>query len=119
MTTPGQYGGGPPPGYQPQYPAPGYQPYPPQQPQYGYYPQPQYPRPTGTNGMATASLVLALLTPIIGIGSILGVIFGCIALSQIGRTGEQGKGMAIAGIVIGAVFAVALVVVLVVAISYA
>ena len=51
-----------------------------------------------TNGMAIASLVTALVccTP-------LGLIFGLIALNQINKTGEGGKGLAVAGIVIGAV----------------
>jgi hypothetical protein len=35
------------------------------------------------------------------IGALLGVIFGFVALSQIKRTGQRGRGMAIAGIVIG------------------
>lgn len=51
----------------------------------------------GTNGMAIAAfvcpLVLCVLFP-------LGIIFGHIALSQIARTGEGGKGLAIAGLVI-------------------
>jgi Domain of unknown function (DUF4190) len=40
------------------------------------------------------------------IGALLGVIFGFIALAQIKRTGQRGRGMAIAGIVIGAVLIV-------------
>ena len=48
-----------------------------------------------TNSMAIAALVSSLvLAP-------LGVIFGHISLSQIKRTGEQGRGLAIAGLVIG------------------
>ena len=34
-------------------------------------------------------------------GSILAVIFGHIALSQIRRTGQGGRGMAVAGLVLG------------------
>lgn len=50
----------------------------------------------GTNGMAVASLVLGLL----GI-SLLALIFGFVALGQIERNpGQQGRGMAIAGIVL-------------------
>jgi Domain of unknown function (DUF4190) len=49
-----------------------------------------------TNGFAIASLVLSLLC-----GAPLGVIFGHIALSQIERTHEEGRGLAIAGLVIG------------------
>ena len=54
---------------------------------YGYAPQTS---PPGTNGLAIASLISSIV--VCGIGSILGVIFGHIALSQIKRTGEGGKG---------------------------
>jgi hypothetical protein len=51
-----------------------------------------------TNSMAIAALVSSLvLAP-------LGIIFGHIALSQIKHTGEDGKGLAIAGLVIGYFF---------------
>jgi hypothetical protein len=97
---PPQYQGGytppPPPGYTP---APGYE-QPPQQP-YGYaqpqgYPQ-QYAAPmaTGTNGLAIASLICAFIVPIVG------VILGHIALNQIKQTGQEGRGLAIAGLAIG------------------
>ncbi|WP_328354328.1 DUF4190 domain-containing protein [Mycobacterium sp. NBC_00419] len=49
-----------------------------------------------TNSMAVASFVCSLLCL-----SVLGVIFGHVALSQISRSGEDGKGLAIAGLVIG------------------
>lgn len=70
-----------------------------------HYPPPaQYPRmavPIGyvpaarTNSMAIAALVSSLLL------APLGIVFGHIALSQINRTGEDGRGLAIAGLVIG------------------
>ncbi|MCV7044733.1 DUF4190 domain-containing protein [Mycobacterium frederiksbergense] len=48
--------------------------------------------------MAIAALVCSLvLAP-------LGIVFGHIALSQINRTGEEGRGLAIAGLVIGYIF---------------
>lgn len=51
-----------------------------------------------TNSMAIVALVCSLvLAP-------LGVVFGHIALSQIKRSGEDGRGLAIAGLVIGYVF---------------
>jgi hypothetical protein len=50
-----------------------------------------------TNGMAIASLVIALT----GAGALLAVIFGHIARSQIKRGGERGAGMALAGLIIG------------------
>jgi uncharacterized membrane protein YidH (DUF202 family) len=53
-----------------------------------------------TNGLAIASLVLSLVG-VSFIGSILGIIFGHIARSQIRRTGERGAGLALAGLIIG------------------
>jgi hypothetical protein len=55
-----------------------------------------------TNGLAVASLVLGILW-LYWIGSILALIFGYVAKSQIDRSqGRQsGRGMAVAGIVLG------------------
>lgn len=76
----------PPPGYAP---PPGYQP-------------PQQPIPQSTNGFAIASLVLGIVW-IWWIGSILALVFGYVGLSQIRRSGgyQGGRGLAIAGIVLG------------------
>jgi hypothetical protein len=53
-----------------------------------------------TNGLAVASLVLGILW--LGfVGSILALIFGHVALYQIIDTEQAGKGLAIAGIVLG------------------
>jgi hypothetical protein len=94
---PGGYPPPPPGGYPP--PPPGS--YPPPPPGgYGYQPLPQA---TGTNGMAIASLVCSLLGLLCGIGSIVGLILGFIALGRINKTGQGGRGMAIAGIAIGAI----------------
>lgn len=49
-----------------------------------------------TNGFAVTALILGLLG-----GMILPVVFGHIALAQIGRTGDRGRSMAIAGLVLG------------------
>jgi hypothetical protein len=46
--------------------------------------------------MAIASLVVSLICC-----APLGVIFGHVAISQINKTGEGGRGLAIAGLVIG------------------
>jgi hypothetical protein len=97
----GQPGYGPP-GYgqaygqgygQPTWGQPGYG-----QPPYGYsgWAQPA----SRTNGMAIASLVLGILW-IYWIGSILALVFGYVARRQIRERGEQGAGMATAGIVLG------------------
>lgn len=58
------------------------------------------------NGMAIASLIFGVvglggLLWFWGIGSILALIFGYIARSQIKRKGESGGGLAVAGIVLG------------------
>jgi hypothetical protein len=79
------------------YPPPN--PYAPQAPTgYATYPGGTYPQTT--NGLAIASMVLGILW-LYFIGSILAVIFGHVSLSQIKRTGQRGRGMAIAGLVLG------------------
>ncbi|QLD12938.1 DUF4190 domain-containing protein [Microbacterium oleivorans] len=92
-----------PPQQQESYPsaAQGYQPaaYPP--PAYGYgggYAQQK------TNALSIVSMISSIvgfiwILPIIG--SIAGVIMGHISLSQIKRTGEKGRGMALAGLIVG------------------
>jgi hypothetical protein len=53
-----------------------------------------------TNGLAIASLVLGLLW--MGwTGSVLAVVFGHIAMGQIARSGQSGRGIALAGLVLG------------------
>lgn len=125
MTNPSPYGEYPnyqqPTGPQQPYPSQPYEPYapppqpaqtydpnaqqPPQQPYPGYaapYGAPQYPNylpgSGPTSGMAIASLVCSLL----GI-QIVGIILGHVALHQIKQSNgyTQGRGLAIAGLVIG------------------
>ena len=79
---------------------------------------PPAPRSGKTNGLAIASLVCGLLTlPICCVPygayvsivlGIVAVVLGVMALNQIKVTGEQGKGLAIAGAVIGGIMAVVL-----------
>jgi hypothetical protein len=92
-----QYGA-PPPGYAP--PPPGYGPpptgYP--APDYSAYGQPAQ----KTNSMAIASLVSSLVGFLCWLGAIGGIVLGVIALNQIKQTQEEGHGLAIAGIAIGA-----------------
>jgi hypothetical protein len=64
---------------------------------YGYSP---YTPSQGTNGLAIASLVLGIIW-IYWIGSVLAIIFGFIALSQIKERNQGGKGMATAGLILG------------------
>jgi peptidyl-prolyl cis-trans isomerase B (cyclophilin B) len=78
-TPPPPYGAYPPPAPPPYGPAGGY---------YGY------PQPQPTNGLAVASLICAFVF------APLGIVFGHVSLSQIRRTGEEGRGLAIAGLVV-------------------
>ncbi|MFM9083141.1 MAG: DUF4190 domain-containing protein, partial [Actinomycetota bacterium] len=64
-----------------------------QYPQYSTAPQGAS---TSTNGFAIASFVLSLVC-----ASLLAIIFGHIALSQIERRREGGRGLAMAGLIIG------------------
>jgi hypothetical protein len=61
-----------------------------------------------TNGFAIAALVLGLLS-----GTILPIIFGHVALSQIRRTGERGAGMATVGLVFGYLWTIGLIIYLI------
>lgn len=100
------HGGGPfsPPGQPQPYAVPGQQPYP-----YQAGPQPwgqawgqTYPLlrpPSPVNGLAIAALVLGVLCFLPGIGLVLGIV----ALVQIRKRGERGKGMAVAGIVLSTI----------------
>jgi peptidyl-prolyl cis-trans isomerase B (cyclophilin B) len=80
-------------------PPPPYGAYP---PPYGAYPPPYgypsgypgYPPPQPTNTMAIAALVCAFVF------APLGIVFGHISLSQIKKTGEEGRGLALAGLII-------------------
>ena len=84
-------GAPPPPPYGPPQPGPyGYGPY-------GYpYPPPRQP----TNTLAILALVFAFVC------APAAIVMGVVARRQIRRTGEQGQGMATAGLVIGIVFTV-------------
>jgi hypothetical protein len=66
---------------------------------YGYGP----PAPAGTNTMAIASLVASILGVCCGIGSIVGIVLGILAINQIKETRQAGHGLAVAGIAVGAV----------------
>jgi peptidyl-prolyl cis-trans isomerase B (cyclophilin B) len=76
-----------------------------------HYPFPPAPRPT--NAMAVAALICGILF------APLGIVFGHISLSQIKRTGEEGRGLAIAGLVMGYVLTALSVVMLVALVLWA
>jgi Domain of unknown function (DUF4190) len=86
---PGGYPGYP--GGYPSYPGDPYDPY-------------RTTRPPGTNGMATAALVTSLVGLLFcGLPSVFGLILGIVALRDIKRTGQEGNGLAVAGVIIGAI----------------
>jgi Domain of unknown function (DUF4190)/Septum formation len=64
-----------------------------------YAPKP----PSGTDGMASAALVLGLLG-FVWICAILGIVFGIIARNRTRQTFQRGRGQATAGIVLGSVW---------------
>lgn len=79
--------------------------------QWGQQPPAQYPPPRqGTNGFAIASLIFGVLG-----GVLLSVIFGVVALSQIRRRGQGGKGLAIAGLSLSGVWVVGIAAIVLVA----
>jgi hypothetical protein len=110
-----------PPANYPDYPSSGYPPpppYPPGQPYPGY--QPPYPgppvgypgghsgynpyqvaKPPGTNGMAIASLICSVGGLFCGVTAIVGVILGFIAMQQTKQSGQNGYGLALAGVITG------------------
>lgn len=97
------------PGYSGNAPVPGghpeqQQPYPAYGQQQAFPPGPPTHRSPSdkTNGLAVASLI----TGLIGCVSLVGLILGIIALGQIRKRGERGRGMAIAGIVLFCVWTV-------------
>ena len=116
---PANYPSLPPPVYPAPYPAPSYgSSYPPPS---GYaYPPPAYPgypgyaadpydpyrptKPPGTNGKAIAALVTSVAGAMLcGLPSIAGIILGIIAMRETKRTGQDGFGLAVAGLVIGSI----------------
>jgi Domain of unknown function (DUF4190)/Domain of unknown function (DUF1707) len=63
--------------------------------------RPTFVRPASpTNGLAIASLLCGVFW-LWWLGSALAVVFGHLALGQIERTGQSGRGMAIAGLALG------------------
>ncbi|MGO4617960.1 DUF4190 domain-containing protein [Nocardia sp. 2YAB30] len=89
---------------QPQYPSYQQPAQPYQQPNYAYQsPYQPYGVPVqGTNGVAIGALISSLVGFVTcGIGSIVGIILGAVALNQIKQSGQEGRGMALAGVWIG------------------
>lgn len=107
--NPAQPGGYPP--AQGAYPPPAQGAYPPP-PAYGAYPAPPaygaappygYGAPAKTNTLAIVSLIASIAGFVIlpFIGSLVGVITGHLSLSQLRTSGEEGRGLALAGTIVG------------------
>jgi hypothetical protein len=92
------------------------------QPQYPQYQPAPYQPPAmpKVDGLAIASLVLGLCW-VYWAGSILAIIFGAVAIKRIQQSGgwRTGKGMAIAGLILGLLGVMMLVLVIIVAIANA
>ena len=83
------------------YATPGYQ-----QPGYVPQPYPVYAQTKSTNGLAIAALVCSIAgVATCGVTGIVGAILGHIARKQISERGEDGDGLALAGIIVGWIIA--------------
>ncbi|OBC05112.1 hypothetical protein A5784_11375 [Mycobacterium sp. 852013-50091_SCH5140682] len=94
----------PPPLYPTPPPGPvGYpQPYPAAYPGYPTYPSYGYPPHRGTSGMAIGALVCSALGLVVCLPAPIGVILGIMAMRETKRTGQEGYGLALAAVIIGA-----------------
>jgi hypothetical protein len=94
------------------------------QPQYGNAPPYGRPGPYGhvgrkTNSLAIASLCCGMGLFLVGIlAGIPAIVLGFLAINQIRQTGEDGRGMAIAGIVLGFVSIIATAALIILVIFY-
>jgi uncharacterized membrane protein len=82
-----------------------------------YSPQPgqqqfYYPPVRSTNGLAVAALICGVAQFVVGVTFIPAIICGHLARRQIRQTGEAGDGMALAGLILGYVGAVLLILVI-------
>ena len=59
------------------------------------------PQTTKLNTMALIGFILSMSAVFVGITAIPGIVLGHIGLSQIKKTGEQGKGLGIAALAVG------------------
>ena len=57
--------------------------------------------PTGLNGYATASLVVGVVGLVVPLAAIVAIVCGHVALSQLNRTEQDGRNMAVGGTVLG------------------
>jgi Domain of unknown function (DUF4190) len=92
--------------YPPPPPSPGQPPFgqPPMQPPYGQqaYGQPGFPpQPRGTSGAAIGSLICGILFCVPLITSLLAIILGFVGIKATGNNRAGGRGLAIAGLILG------------------
>lgn len=86
---------------------------PPPPPIYPQYPQPDFrPYKSGTNGFALASLIFGIIG-----GLLFSIVFGIVGLVQTKNSGQKGRGFAIAGLVLSAVWIAIIAVVVAVALG--
>ena len=106
-------------------PAGSNQPYgqnPQQAPQYGapqqqaQYGAPAYGQPGQPNPKWNVLSIITLVSAVIGF-SLISIVLGIISLNQIKKTGEQGKILAIIGIIIGALYTLLYIVLIIVTIA--
>ncbi|GAB2456260.1 DUF4190 domain-containing protein [Xylanimonas ulmi] len=80
--------------------------------QYGYATPAQYPQPAygyaagpGTDGLAVSSLVCGVLglTVVPFVASIVALVLGLMSLSRLKTSGQNGRGLAIGGVVLGVI----------------
>ncbi|MCU1681970.1 MAG: hypothetical protein JWQ81_2709 [Amycolatopsis sp.] len=74
------------------------------------------PKPEGNNGFAVASLICGILS-FSGILMILAVVFGCLALAQIRRNGQDGRKLAIVGLSAAGAWLLGIIIIVAVAVS--
>lgn len=89
----------PPPSFPPPFPSASYPPAeygPPYPGGYGYPAAPQ-----GTNPLAIFSLIASVAGLLCGLGSVIGIVLGAVAINQTKRSGQDGYGLAVAGVVVG------------------
>ena len=61
---------------------------------------PSPPGQSGTSVLAIISLISSVLW-VCGLGSVVGIVLGAVAINQVKRSGQSGFGLAVAGIVLG------------------
>jgi hypothetical protein len=75
-------------------------------PYHGGIPYDPYAKPQTTSGQAIGALVASLVgvfTCCCGVGSLVGIVLGIMGMNECRRSGRDGHGLALAGVIVGAV----------------